>query len=85
MNFKNQYYVDICSESGAIKLREEFFTELAAHQHFERLESIKHPATYKGYSMNLSEWNNAGTVGYVRVVVINHHGELIRRELFRKA
>lgn len=63
-----KYLIEITKESGEVILTESFATELAAHEKFEEIEAIRYPLTYKGLTMNLSEYPE-GRVGSVRVVV----------------
>lgn len=76
--------IEFTKESGQIILTEEFQYETIAQQHFDKLEEIKYPNTYKQITLNLSEYPE-GRVGSVRLVYINKSGErFVRRELFRK-
>lgn len=79
-----EYRIEYKKESGEIVLVETFPTELIAQNHFDYLETIKYPMTYKGLTMNLSEYPE-GRIGSVHLVVQNDHGKNFeRRELFRK-
>lgn len=77
--------IEVTKESGEVILTENFHTELSAQNAFDELEKIRYPLSYKGISMNLSEWDNAGTIGVVRLIAVHESGkEFERRELFRK-
>ena len=83
MKNTNKNIVQICSESGAILHVDNFTEELSAQHHFDKLETIKYPYTYKGFTMNCSEYPE-NRIGYLRLIVENQHGLFIRRELYRK-
>lgn len=81
----NYFKIEICKASGEVILTENFASELSAQNHFDFLSEIKYPLTYKGISMNLTEYFTGGNKGFVRLRVENQHGTFIRRELFRNA
>lgn len=84
--FEQQNLVEITKESGEVIITEKFQEEISAHNQFEKLEEIRYPMTYQGLTMNLSEYFTGGTIGSVRVVVINSKGDrFTRRELWRTA
>ena len=87
MLIKYEYVVEITKESGEIVETERFPSEFAAHSHFEQLEKIRYPNTYKGYTLNLSEYFTGGTIGSARVVVVNKISgdRYLRRELYRQS
>jgi hypothetical protein len=76
--------IEIKKESGEVILEESFSTELAGQNHFDHLESIRFPMTYKGLTLNLSDHFTGGNIGSVVLVVTNYKGDRFeRRELFR--
>lgn len=80
-----KYKVAITNRRKEI-LREEFFdTELAAHQHFEKIEKIRRPLSYQGYDMNLGEFSGDDSIGSVMVIVSDPKAKkvYIRREKYR--
>lgn len=84
--FVKEAHIYIAKQSGEVIEDIKFGSELGAQQRFDELAEIKWPNTYKGNVMNCSEYDNAGTIGYMRLVVISHNSDqYIRRELFRKA
>lgn len=81
---KNENRIDFTKLSGEVILSETYPTELIAQNAFDGLESIKWPQTYKGLTLNLSEYPE-GRIGSVSLVVVRNNNEYIRRELYRKA
>lgn len=77
--------IEFTKESGEVILNELFSNQQAADKHFDTLEKVKSPSTYKGLTLNLGS-HTGGTIGWVRLVVTSPKGERsISRELFRNA
>jgi len=86
MKKKAKAEIEFTKESGEVVLIESYPSEFSAQVAFDELEKIRYPMTYKGLTMNLSEYDNAGTIGAVQLVVTSETGKRFeRRELFRKA
>lgn len=81
----DKFSVQIVNFAGSVIHEDFFHTELAAQNHFDYLETIRYPKKYSDHIINASEHYDSRVVGYVRLIVENKHGFLIRRELFRKA
>lgn len=78
--------VEITKLSGEVIFEKKFTEEINAHNFFEELEKLKSPITFETFTMNLSEWNDARTIGTVRVVALDDkQNRFVRRELYRKA
>lgn len=72
-----EYVTQICSASGEVKKQNTFFSEIEAQNNFEKI--VK---TFEGI---ISEWDNAGTVGYIRLIADFGNYNYLRRELYIKA
>jgi hypothetical protein len=83
MKTKFKARIEITKESGEIIAVENCLSELSAQQLFDELDAIKYPNTFKGLTMNLSEYE-ANNIGTVRLIAIVNNNEYERRELFRK-
>ncbi|MCA6431218.1 MAG: hypothetical protein IM613_17420 [Cytophagales bacterium] len=79
-----KYQIEITKESGEVVHTESHPTELIAQESFDQIETIRHPKTYKGMAINLSEYPES-RIGSVRLVVIDGRGNrFVRRELYRR-
>lgn len=75
--------IEFTKLSGEVILTENYETELSAQNAFDKLETIKWPETYKGLTLNLSEYPE-GRIGSVSLIAMGKTQDYERRELFRK-
>lgn len=77
--------IEFTKESGEVVLTENFASELLAQRAFDELQEVRWPKTYKGLTLNLSEYFTGGNIGSVRLIVETSTKRFERRELFRNA
>lgn len=81
----NTFKIIFRSESGNIAIEESYATEFQAQCAFDEIADIKYPMTYKGLTINSSEFYTGGNIGRMTLEVTNQFGTFERRELFRNA
>lgn len=82
-----KYLIEFTKANGEVIHEENHHSEIAADRHLDNLyENYPYKKEYKNLILNLSEYDNSGSIGKVRLVLVKDNGDrIIRREFYRHA